>query len=334
MNRKILLIGGAGYVGGVLAGQLLDSGYSVKVLDNLIYQNTVGALPYINNLNYEFIFGSMNDGVKLEKALDGVTDVVLLAGLVGDPITKKYPKLSEVYNDIAVKSVIDAIAAKNEIKRLVFISTCSNYGLIADDQLAHEEFNLNPLSLYAKSKVSAENYIQGLKSRSHISPTILRFATAFGVSPRMRFDLSVSEFTREILSGKELLVFDADTWRPYCHLLDFSRLIIKVLEAPDEKIRYQIFNAGGDINNYTKRMIVDEILRHIPGGKVRYQEHGSDPRNYRVDFSKVKKQLQFEPKFSISHGISELINALNNHLFDEPKEINPNIYGNYVLENL
>ena len=108
----------------------------------------------------------------------------------------------------------------------------------------------------------------------------------------MRFDLTVSEFTKELALGHELLVYDANTWRPYCHVLDFGRLIDVVLQAPVEKIAFEVFNAGGEVNNYTKQGIVDAILEQLPNAQVKYKEHGVDPRNYRVDFSKVRKNLK------------------------------------------
>jgi len=259
-----------------------------------------------------------------------VENVVLLAGLVGDPITKKYPKEAKEINDIGVKAVIDACNNRG-IKRLIFISTCSNYGLIENDELADENYKLKPLSLYAESKVKAENYILSLKGKVDYDPVILRFATAFGLSPRMRFDLTISQFIREIYLGNELVVFDENTWRPYCHTLDFSRLIFKVVEAPSEKISFEIFNAGGSKNNFTKQMIVDEILKFLPNGKIKYQKHGSDPRNYRVDFSKVELELGFKPNYNVQYGIEELINAMDNQLFNLV-DANKIFYGNYKLD--
>ena len=327
--KKILIIGGEGYIGNVLAQNLLDSSYSVISYDNLLFNNNHCVLHKTQNPNYQFIFGDMLDTGHLSKVLNGVDGVVLLAGLVGDPITKKYPEESSAINDVGVKNVIDLCAEKN-IDKFIFVSTCSNYGLIKDNELAHEDFKLNPLSLYAKSKVNAEKHILSLKGKTEMSPTILRFATAFGLSPRMRFDLTVSEFTRDLSMGNDLLVYDADTWRPYCHVEDFSRLIQIVLEAPKEKVAFEVFNAGGDVNNATKQMIVDKILNKIPNGNVEYQEHGSDPRNYRVNFNKVKTVLGFEPKYTVQDGIDELVDAMDNHIFDHVDE-NRNFHGNYEI---
>jgi len=328
--KKILIVGGEGYIGNVVAQNLLDEGYTIVSYDNLLYNNNHCVLHKIQNPNYQFIYGDMLDTEHLTNALNDVDGVILLAGLVGDPITKKYPEESNAINDVGVKNVIDLCAEKN-IGQFIFVSTCSNYGLIKDDELAHEEFELNPLSLYAKSKVNAEKHILSLKGKTKMSPTILRFATAFGLSPRMRFDLTVSEFTRDLALGNDLLVYDADTWRPYCHVGDFSRLIQMVFEAPEEKVSFEVFNAGGEVNNSTKQMIVDSIIKIIPDGKVKYQDNGSDPRNYRVNFKKVKTVLGFEPKYTVQDGIDELVDAMDNHIFDHVDE-NKNFHGNYEID--
>ena len=315
---RILIIGGAGYVD-VLIEYLLSLGFNIRIYDNFIYKNNISILPFLNKNNFEFIYGDISSGLNLDKALNNITDVILLAGLVGDPITKKYPKESKMINELGIQNVIKLINGRG-INKLIFVSTCSNYGLIDSDQLANEEYELKPLSLYANAKVSAEQFIISLKSKVDYSPTILRFATAFGLSPRMRFDLTISEFTIEMATGKELLVYDADTWRPYCHVRDFARLIEKVLEAPNQLVANQVFNAGGEVNNYTKKMIVDEILNFLPDAKVKFQKQGNDPRNYRVSFNKVLKILNFEPTFTVEDGILELLDSINNRVFDHVEE--------------
>ena len=326
--KKILIIGGSGYVGTVLTEHFLSLGYNVKSFDYFIYDNNQCVLPFLGRKGFKHIYGDICSNKDLERALLNVSNVILLAGLVGDPITKKYPSEAAIINDEGVKNVMDLCA--KHVDRFIFVSTCSNYGLIESDEIADENFVLSPLSLYAKSKVNAEKYILSLNQFSDMCSTILRFATAFGLSPRMRFDLTVNEFTRDLALSKELLVFDAHTWRPYCHVRDFAQLIQKVLEAPKEKIANQIFNAGGDANNCTKQMIVDAILDHLPGARVKYQEHGSDPRNYRVDFSKVKKILDFEPKYTVKDGIKEILDGIVNNVFDHVDK-HRNFYGNYEI---
>lgn len=330
MDKSVLIIGGAGYIGPVLTDHLLSAGYKVNCLDLLLYQNNTCIIPYLGNPNYQFIYGDLRDEIALDRALQGVTDVVLLAGLVGDPITKKYPEAARAINDEGILNCIDFLNGKG-LDRVVFVSTCSNYGLIKSDELADEAYPLSPLSLYAKSKVAAEQHLLVNSGKVDYTPTILRFATAFGLAPRMRFDLTVNEFTRELALGRELLVFDAHTWRPYCHVRDFARLIQQVIEAPRAKIAFEVFNAGGEINNFTKQGIIDTILALLPDAKVRYQEHGSDPRNYRVNFGKVREVLGFEPEYTVEFGAKELLNAIREHVFDHV-DLMRNFHGNYEIE--
>lgn len=327
--KKVLIIGGGGYVGTVLTAHLLAKGFKVSTLDNLIYLNHFAVQPFLGDPNFQFHKGDMGDPAVLAKVADGVTDVIILAGLVGDPITKKYPKESELINEKAVQNCFNFFNGK-KLDKLIFVSTCSNYGLIKENELADEQFELNPLSLYSKAKVGAEEKLLTMKDSADFSGVVLRFATAFGLSPRMRFDLSISEFVRDIYFGKELLVYDEHTWRPYCHVRDFARLLEMILVANKSKVNFEIFNAGGDVNNFTKKMIVDEILKAIPDGKVVFGQNGSDPRNYKVSFDKVKTVLGFEPNFTVERGINELIDSLKNGFYSDALE-NPNKYGNYVI---
>ena len=328
--RRVLLIGGAGYIGPVIATELLNHGYQVRCLDLLLYKNGMSLISLIKNSRFEFVHGDILDDDLLQRSLDGVTDVVILAGLVGDPVTKKYPEESRIINDLGIAKAIESLRNRN-LGRVVFVSTCSNYGFVEGDAKADEEFELKPLSLYAKSKVNAEKLIMNQRNSVSYSATVLRFATAFGIAPRMRFDLTVNEFVKDLYTKGEILVYDPDTWRPYCHVNDFGRLIRIVLEAPQNKVHFQVFNAGGDVNNYTKRMLVDNIVEFLPSANIRYQEHGSDPRNYKVSFDKVKDLLNFEPEYSVELGVKELLFALENGLFANADSL-VDFHGNYEFQ--
>jgi nucleoside-diphosphate-sugar epimerase len=328
--KNVLLIGGAGYVGTVITSHFLKLGYKVRILDNFVYKNQESIQAYLGDENYEFIKGDLGDIQILEKAAQGIDHVVVLVGLVGEPITKNYPEASNEINEIGVQACIDFFDDKR-LNRLIFISTCSNYGLIKEDELADENFALNPLSLYAKAKVGAELRLMSKKGKVQYTGTVLRFATAFGLSPRMRFDLSVSEFVRDLYLGEELLVFDEHTWRPYCHVRDFARLIDLVINAESEKVYFEVFNAGGEVNNFTKKMIVDTIATYIPEAQIKFGTNGSDPRNYKVSFKKVKDTLGFEPKYTVKDGIEELIKAFEIGVYKDSLN-NKNRYGNYEIE--
>jgi nucleoside-diphosphate-sugar epimerase len=328
-GRLVLLVGASGYIGAPLTSLLLRSGYRVRNLDLNIYGNNATTLGFLSDAHYSFVRGDLADKDDVTRAMEGVTDVVLLGGLVGDPITKKYPVESELINDLGIRRCMDQLNGRG-FGRLVFVSTCSNYGLVEGDTIATEEHELKPLSLYAKAKVAAEQHLLSLKGKVDFRPTVLRFATAFGLAPRMRFDLTVNEFTRDLYLRRELVVFDAHTWRPYCHVNDFARLIRQVLEAPDSAVAFEVFNAGGDSNNHTKQSIVDLVCARLPGRQVVYQDRGSDPRNYRVSFEKVRERLKFTPAYSVQDGIDEIIWALDNRLFDDV-DARRNYYGNYEL---
>lgn len=326
-DRKVLIVGGAGYIGLVLTANLLARGYKVRCLDLLVYGNGLTVIPFLGNPDYELVHGDLAKPETFAAALDGISDVVLLAGLVGDPITKKFPEAAARVNDAGHATMLSLLNGRG-LNRVVFVSTCSNYGLIKDDELADEAFELNPLSLYAKSKVAVEKALLATKGSVDYTPVVLRFATAFGISPRMRFDLTVSEFTRAMALGEDLLVFDAHTWRPYCHVQDFAEVIRRAIEAPSARVAFEVFNAGGNANNNTKQMIVDAILAQLPGAKVRYQEHGADPRNYRVDFAKIRECLYFEPKWTVADGVAELIAAIRHGLFHDISQPT-SFYGNW-----
>ena len=246
----------------------------------------------------------------IDKFLEDIDCIVILAGLVGEFITKKYPKLSKEINEDSIINLIDILDKFENIQNLIFVSTCSNYGITKDDILVNEDYVLNPLSPYAKAKVKVENHLLSKKKTSYAS-TILRFATAFGLSPRMRFDLTVNHFCYSMVKDKKIEVFDPETWRPYCHVKDFSRLIFKVLELDTKLVKNKVFNAGSDKNNFTKEGIVNLIKKRIPDVNVLFKKDGIDKRDYRVSFSRLEDELGFNAKYNVDYGINEILNMLN-----------------------
>lgn len=329
MSNKILLIGGAGYIGTVVIKHLLDKKYNITCLDNLIYNNSYSLKKFEKNNKFNFVFGDLRDDLLTNKLLSKCDAVIILAGLVGDPITKKYPEISEKINNIGIKKLINFCNNK-KIEKIIFVSTCSNYGLSETDLPLNEEAELKPISLYAKQKVEVEKFILSQENNLDYSPTILRFSTAFGLSPRMRFDLTINQFTKSIFEDDELEVFDSNTWRPYCHVKDFARALEKVLNANRKTTNFQVFNVGNDKNNFTKKQIVEQIFRFIPGNKVVFTNKKRDPRNYKVDFSKIYKTLNFKIEYSVNDGIEEMID-----FFKENKKIlntfNHTKFGNNII---
>lgn len=327
-SRKVLIIGGAGYVGNVLVRRLLGDGYHVRVLDKLIFDHGESLSGVIEHDRFEFVSGDLRRREDLDRSLDGVTDVVLLAAMVGDPVSKKYPELTREVNVDGAQFVFDALAGRG-IDRFVFTSTCSNYGLRETDEPATEESELSPVSLYAETKVEFEKHILDHAAEVDFCPTVLRIATAYGMSQRMRFDLTISEFALTLARGDELLVYDADTWRPYCHVDDISLAISTVFESPAESVRGEVFNVGHSDENYTKRMVVDAVQEHLGGaGRVAYHEGGVDPRNYRVSFEKIHEKLGFEPVQRVPVSVGRLVEAVRGGIFRDVAQ-RPGFYTNH-----
>ena len=213
-------------------------------------------------------------------------------------------------------------AIKNRVQRFIFASTCSNYGKMNNSNgYVDETSPLNPVSLYAELKIKFETAIlNGLGKKNGFSPTCLRFATVYGVSPRMRFDLTVNEFTKELALGRELEIFGQQFWRPYCHVSDFSRAILLALETEKEKVAYNVFNVGDTGENYQKGMIVDEIRQVITDSKIKYVQKDEDPRDYRVSFDKIKNKLGFKISKRIPDGIFEVKSLIENRVLLNPDD--------------
>jgi nucleoside-diphosphate-sugar epimerase len=326
-QRSVLVVGGAGYIGSVLTRELLAVGHRVSVLDSLLYGNGGSLAAVAEHKGFSFVHGDVRSPKDIRSALGGITDVILLAALVGDPVCKRNPHLARETNLGGARNVLEA-CDESTVERLVFASTCSNYGLRKDDTPAGEADELNPLSLYASTKVEIEREVLERAETSSFAPTVLRISTAFGVSPRMRFDLTVSEFTRELALGRELEVYDADTWRPYCHVADISRAIVAVLEAPTEAVAGEVFNVGGDDGNHTKRSIVQATLAALGGeAQVIWSKGGADPRNYHVSFAKIRERLGFVPERTVAGSIERLIEMVRAGIFADV-ESRPLYYGN------
>jgi nucleoside-diphosphate-sugar epimerase len=183
------------------------------------------------------------------------------------------------------------------------------------DKFVDEEAELTPVSLYAKSKVAVEQAM--LSTNGQMCKTPLRFATVFGVSPRMRFDLTVNEFTRDLVTKKHLAVFGEQFWRPYIHVRDVARAIELVLNSPVEKVRHQVFNVGSTEENFQKKQLVELIQPYAPDANVEFVRKEEDPRDYRVSFAKINEQLGFDVTLSVRDGINEVASLLRNGMISD-----------------
>tara|TARA_B100000795_G_C22802371_1_gene442615 strand:+ start:3492 stop:4466 length:975 start_codon:yes stop_codon:yes gene_type:complete len=307
--KKILITGGAGYIGTALTSIALKKRFKVIAVDNLKHSKTEFISKFIKHKNYSFLKCDINNLKKFENILkkEKVNIVIHLAGIVGDPASKLQKKLTKLTNLYSSKKVFN-LCEKFNVDKFIFSSTCSNYGIVKSKSLANEDSKLKPLSLYAETKVDFEKFM--LKKSKNISMkiAIMRFATVFGVSDRMRFDLTINQFTRELFLKKNLDVFGENTWRPYCHVKDVARAIIRVI-GDNEKIN--IFNVGNSKQNYSKKSIISSIGKFLSLKNITYSKQKMiDKRDYKVNFKKINQKLKFQTKYDIEFGIKEIIRFL------------------------
>lgn len=319
MNTRVLVSGGAGYIGSVLVRILLEDGYNVRVLDNLSFGGDA-IVDLLDHPNFEFHHGDVREETDVRKALGNIDAVAHLAAIVGDPACAVDPELTRSINLGGTKMMYN-IANEMGVKRFVFASTCSNYGKMSDpNSYVNEESELAPVSLYAETKVEIEKFLLSRDKSNVCVPTCLRFSTVYGLSSRLRFDLTVNEFTKELALGRELIVFGEQFWRPYCHVRDLSRSVKTVFEAPLDKVAFEVFNVGDTKENYQKGMIVEEILKVIPEGKVSYVTKNEDPRDYRVSFEKINKTLGFEITTTVPESIRTINHAIKAGVITNPDD--------------
>lgn len=319
--ETVLVTGGAGYVGSGLLRLLLRDAYRAVCVDCLKFGGE-SIIDIWHEPNFKFFEIDINKPEEIDPILKkyDYEAVIHLAAIVGDPACKRESDLAIKTNWESSKWLLDRCMELG-IPRFVFASTCSNYGKMADaDSYVDENSPLTPVSLYAELKVKFENYLLHEVEKSvSFCPTSLRFSTVYGLSPRMRFDLTVNEFTKELALGKELLIFGEQFWRPYCHVKDFSRAFMTVLTAPKDKVAYQVFNVGATKENYTKQMIVEEIKKQIPEAKIKYVHKEEDLRDYRVNFDKIQKELGFEVSKTVPDGIREVKEIVSSGIIQDPE---------------
>ena len=320
--EHILVTGGAGYVGSGLLRELLVENYKVTCVDSVMFGGE-SLLDIWHNENFNFIKCDVNDHDAFNKVLvnDKFDAVIHLAAIVGDPACRMHSDLAEQTNWKSTKWLLDKCIEVG-IPKFVFASTCSNYGKMDDpESYVDEESTLAPVSLYAELKVKFEKYmLDEIDRNTNFSPTSLRFSTVYGLSPRMRFDLTVNEFTKDLALGRELIIFGEKFWRPYCHVKDFSNAFITVLRSPKEKVAYNVFNVGDTSENYTKQMLVEEIQKAIPDANIKYVDKNEDPRDYRVNSDKIKRELGFEITMRVPDGIEEIKRIVQEGIIQDPED--------------
>jgi nucleoside-diphosphate-sugar epimerase len=241
--------------------------------------------------------------------------VIHCAAVVGDPASKLFPELTQKINyDASIALFNKAVAMQK--KGFIFFSTCSNYGSV--EGIATEESELKPLSLYAETKVNTEQYI--IENHQDLNYIVCRLSTVYGVSPRMRFDLTVNDFTLNAFRKKYLDIFLPESYRPYIHVFDLAHIILKMLQNFD-KVKNNVFNLGFKGENYMKIEIAHAVLKHIEGVKIDILKEGGDLRDYKVDFSKLYSFLRLTNRFNVEISVKEIVDILQAKIitdFDHP----------------
>lgn len=295
---------------------LLSDGHRVRVLDTLLHGGE-SLLGVWCHPCFEFMHGDVRDQAKRHAAIRGIEAVVHLAAVVGDPACGRQPDLARAVNLEASLALIEE-CQRAAVRRFIFASTCSNYGKMKDaNQFVDEESELRPVSLYAETKVAVEKALLGSAGNGKWCPTPMRFATIFGVSPRMRFDLTVNEFTMEMLTKKHLTVFGEQFWRPYIHVRDAARAIQLVLNSPETKVAGSVFNAGATDQNFQKQQLVEMVRPHAPDAIVEFVRKAEDPRDYRVSFTRITDQLGFKITRTVAQGIKEVADLVRNNIIGD-----------------
>lgn len=315
---KVLVTGGAGYIGSLLTGVLLAAGHEVTVVDALMFGGE-SLLPYFAHPGFRFRKADVC-GEDLGELLEGVNTVFHLAAIVGFPACQQVgDTVAHLYNTEATKRVFEA-AERSGAERFIFASTYSNYGISPNGEPVTEESPLHPQSLYARTKIAAEEWLLEKGRSSRCAPVLPRFATLFGISPRTRFDLIVNQFTLEALRNRRLVIYQRNYYRSYLHVRDAVHALELFMKVPVDLVRSQIFNVGSEDGNYSKDQIIELVQKHVNGVAVEYKDlsFGEDMRDVRVSFAKIRKTLGFLPRRSVEDGIIEVRKALESGLIPDP----------------
>ena len=300
--EKILIIGGAGYIGSFLVDKLLKEGFKIRVLDLLLYGKEPISM-FLEDPGFEFIRGDCRDEKTLSNVLDNIDTVIHLGEIVGDQACKINESVTIDINYSASHKIVDQ-CLKSKVRRFIFTSSCSVYG--SNEHEVNEKSELNPVSLYARCKIESEKVVLSY-DYDHFCPTVLRLSTVHGLSYRQRFDLVVNLLTIKALVDKKIDIFGGDQWRPFISISDACEGILSVLQSPCEKVKNQIFNLGDSLENYKLLDIGTIIQNLLPEVDVKIIKDQADKRSYRVSFDKIMQTLEFKANNKIKNSIKDMI---------------------------
>jgi nucleoside-diphosphate-sugar epimerase len=304
-GRHVLVIGGAGYIGSALLGKLLRRGHRVRLLDMMVFgRDPIAAVEHHPNL--EIIEGDFRHVEVVVEAMKDVDAVIHLGAIVGDPACSLDESLTIDVNLSATRMIAE-LAKSVGVERFVFASTCSVYG--ACDELLDERSFVRPISLYGQTKLASEQVLYQL-SGERFGPTIVRFATIYGLSGRTRFDLVVNVLAAKAKIEGKITVFGGDQWRPFVHVDDAAEAVAMILEAPRELVANQVFNVGSNEQNFTINDVGRMVHDQVPTAELLINQQDADKRNYRVSFDKIRNLLGFTPKWTVAQGIAQVLEAI------------------------
>jgi len=312
---RVLVVGGAGYIGSLLAERLLQLGYKVRVLDALLYgREPLRAVE--KHPNFQLMVGDCRNIRDVVGAVKDVDAIIDLAAIVGDPACEQDQGAAREINYGATRMLIE-VAKGHGVGRFLFASSCSVYG--ATDHEMHELSEVHPISLYAQTKVDSERALLAAQSED-FHPTILRFATVFGLGYRPRFDLVVNLLTARAYQDGKITIFNGQQWRPFIHVRDVVEAIVRAAEAPVRLVSGEIFNVGDSSLNHTLQQVAETIERVFPGTAVEHVAN-SDRRNYRVNFDKIRNRLGFTASYSLKYGVEDLKAAFDKQVIRDYKDL-------------
>jgi nucleoside-diphosphate-sugar epimerase len=314
---KILVLGGAGYLGGWLTPLLLDEGHEVTVFDRLLYGSAAVA-PLAGRPGFKLVEADIRDLGAVAAALPGHQAVILLAALVGEPACARDPAATVAVNYLAPLAVWQA-AVYHGVERFIFTSTDSCYGA-QENILLTEDSPLKPLGLYAELKARVEKEILEASSFTGCRPTILRLATLYGPAPRMRFDLILNLLAREAALGRGAKIFSGEQWRPFVHVRDAARAFALALAVDPKTVSGQVFNVGSKHQNIQFKDLGELLCRVLPGARVETVPQPPDLRDYHVAFDKISRILGFKPQFEPEDGLREIAAGLAAHAWGDPDD--------------